>query len=633
MSGNTITASPKTGYYASGYQVTSGSATVTQSGNTFTVNPSSDCTVQIIFAAKPTYTVTYKANGATVSTATAYQGDAVTLPSSATAVDGWTFLGWTASALDQTTSKPSYYAPGVSFTPTANTTLYALYTYSEGGSGGEKVYQLLTGAPSDWSGNYVITYGNSSSLYALKGLSGNTKYESASSGGAVAFGSTGMSLSGSQLSNVGAAYKFTVASYNGKYSIKNASTGTYLANKSNYLYSNTSLSSSYCAWSLAMSGSAVSASNTGSSRYPYLAFSSSKYFMVNSSTSSICFWKETSAGVSYYATSPTAIQEPEPHTHSFGAWTSNNNGTHSHSCSCGASETQNCTYTNVVTAPTATAQGYTTHTCTVCGYSYVDSYTPAVGATYTVSFSVPSGVAAVAAVSCQEGASITLPTAGAPSGYTFLGWVTADVNNSASQPSSILTGSYTPGGNITLKALYSYTTSSGGSGYKLVTSAPSIWSGSYIITYGNTSGSMYVLKGLSGNTKYESASSGGAVAFSGTGLVLSGDTLTNASSAYVFNIASYNSKYSIRNASTGTYLASKSNYLYSNTSLSSKYCAWSLAMNGSAVKASNTASSRYPYLSFSSSKYFMVNSSASSGIYFWKLTEVGSATYYTTVIN
>ena len=65
---------------------------------------------------------------------------------------------------------------------------------------------------------------------------------------------------------------------------------------------------------------------------------------------------------------------------SWGAWTSNNNGTHSHSHSCSGcgdtqTETQNCTYTDVVTPPTTTSQGYTTHTCTVCGYSYVDSYT------------------------------------------------------------------------------------------------------------------------------------------------------------------------------------------------------------------------------------------------------------------
>jgi hypothetical protein len=34
-------------------------------------------------------------------------------------------------------------------------------------------------------------------------------------------------------------------------------------------------------------------------------------------------------------------------------------------------------YNNVTTAPTCTAQGYTTHTCTLCGESYTDNYVPA----------------------------------------------------------------------------------------------------------------------------------------------------------------------------------------------------------------------------------------------------------------
>ncbi len=39
-------------------------------------------------------------------------------------------------------------------------------------------------------------------------------------------------------------------------------------------------------------------------------------------------------------------------------------------------------YDSVVTAPTCTEQGYTTHTCTICGDSYVDSYVSATGHSY-----------------------------------------------------------------------------------------------------------------------------------------------------------------------------------------------------------------------------------------------------------
>ncbi len=112
-------------------------------------------------------------------------------------------------------------------------------------------------------------------------------------------------------------------------------------------------------------------------------------------------------------------------------------------------------------------------------------------------------------------------------------------------------------------------------------------------------------------------------------MTLSGSTLTNVGSAYIFHISSYSGKYVIQNASTGTYLASRSSYLYSYTSKSTSYCLWSLSASGSAITAANSASSSYPYLSFSSSKYFMINRTAGSTIRFWKLTE-GETTIYTT---
>ena len=47
-------------------------------------------------------------------------------------------------------------------------------------------------------------------------------------------------------------------------------------------------------------------------------------------------------------------------------------------------------YNTVVTAPTCTAEGYTTHTCTRCGDSYVDSKVPAKGHTSTVIPAIPA---------------------------------------------------------------------------------------------------------------------------------------------------------------------------------------------------------------------------------------------------
>ena len=923
VNGNKITATPKTGYYVSDAQVTSGTATVSINGNVITVNPSSDCTVKVIFAVKPQLTVNFMACGASAGSQTAYINDTITLPTTATAVNGYTFVGWVGSQVAETTEKPEFYAPGAEYTVTANATLYALYTRTEGSS--EIIYQIVAEPITDWTGKYVITCGKDTSMYVLKGLSGDTSYESASAGGTVSFASTGMTLDNGVLKNVGNAYVFEAAAAGTGYSLKNLSTNTYMGSYNSYLYSRSSYSSSYCVWDLEYDTYQIcmKVSNAASSNYPYMVKGSNAYFVINSSytNNKTQLWKQTTASTTYYNTNPSA----QSHTHTAAAAVQENvvaptctaAGSYDEVVYCstcgeelsrthktvaalghnpGASVQENyvaptatadggydtvvyCTrcsaelsrehttlpatgvttyYTvsfsvpdgvtapasqtvakgSSVTLPTAAAPagytflgwvtstvnnattmptvltgsytpaanitlkaiysytegsgavayqlvsstpsnwagnyvitngnstgmyvlkgvtpssngaeienssnastyassgmslsnnvlsnvadayvftleangsyytvksastgaymgmtsssylaGYTTYNSSYCrwtpavntsgaaqlknaangtypyfGFSTNNKYfwsasssnanvlrlwkatatgttyyttspsstTPQPETTYTVSFSVPSGVSAPASQTATANSYITLPTAAAPAGYTFLGWVTAAVNNSTTQPSNILTGSYKVTGNVTLRALYSYTSTSGGSstGYQKLSAAPSDWTGSYVITYGTSTSSLYVLKGLSGNTKYESASAGGAVLLANTGMSYADGKLTGATNAYVFNVASTGSKYTIQNASTGTYLGSYSSYLYSRSSYSSSYCQWSLSISGSNVTAANSASSRYPYLAFSSSNYFMVSSSAPTGLYFWKQTTGGTTTtYYTT---
>ena len=62
------------------------------------------------------------------------------------------------------------------------------------------------------------------------------------------------------------------------------------------------------------------------------------------------------------------------HTHSFGDWNIDE-VKHWKECKCGVkSDLALHHYTSVVTPPTETEKGYTTHTCDYCGTSYVDSY-------------------------------------------------------------------------------------------------------------------------------------------------------------------------------------------------------------------------------------------------------------------
>lgn len=72
------------------------------------------------------------------------------------------------------------------------------------------------------------------------------------------------------------------------------------------------------------------------------------------------------------------------HTHSYSSSitkqpTCTTTGVRTYTCSCGSSYTETIpakghSYKNQVIAPTLTEKGYTLHTCSVCGYSYKDSY-------------------------------------------------------------------------------------------------------------------------------------------------------------------------------------------------------------------------------------------------------------------
>lgn len=133
LSGSVITATPNSGYRVSTtnpYTISpAGSAAVSQNGNAFTVTPSANTTVTINFEAIPTYTVTFS-DGGSVTEATG--GAGVTLPSRSD-VGSYTFAGWsTTNVSSETTTAPTI-IPAGTYHPTANITLYPVYTKTEGG--------------------------------------------------------------------------------------------------------------------------------------------------------------------------------------------------------------------------------------------------------------------------------------------------------------------------------------------------------------------------------------------------------------------------------------------------------------------------------------------------------------------
>ena len=520
VNGCIITASPKTGYYAQGYTVTSGTASVTQNGNTFTVAPTSNCTVRINFAAKTSVTVTLSNNGST-SAKTGFAGDPMTL-TAPTAPENYTFVGWVSSSVNESTTKPATVYT-TSFTPTASCTLYALFSHVVGGGGGSSTqFELYSGTITE--GDYVITYQNG----AMKAEVVNKR-----------LGYTDVTVTNDVVSNPAASLIWHIAPSGSYWTIYNASANQYAA--SSGVKNNAALNSSgtddNSLWTV-----------TGSSAYEFenkynkansinaLLRKNDTYGFATYSSSTggaLTLYKAGAGGTTYYTTSTgpacshtytSVVTQPtctaggyttytcskcgDTYTgnevaalgHNYGSFSHNassNPSTHSKTCSrCSDKVTEACSFKSTTSGTT------TTHTCSVCRYSYTTSVQ-----SYTVSFRVPAGVTPISAETVLEDTAMNLPTAGSVEDYTFCGWVTNTVDPEIETAPAILTGSFMPDQNITLYALYSRTEAGSGSGTPTLTkmvAGDTIADGDKLVIvahdqnnvalYAETTGSSYVKK-------------------------------------------------------------------------------------------------------------------------------------------
>lgn len=231
-------------------------------------------------------------------------------PSGTLTVDGWEFAGWVISEVSTTTNEVQ---PLSSVTVAdSDINLYALFTHTVSSTW----YDLLTQAPSDWTGNYVITGKQNKDTdvykYVLPGLNNETSYENSSvSNRIVLFENSGISYdsTNNRLTNVDPLYVFSVESYSDGYSVKNSSTNTYLYSTSGTLYAKDTIDSD-CAWTLSFSSPGVVMQNTTHSSYQYLALlesstdSTVKFFGLFNQSSTVYLWKENTGSTTTYATSP-----------------------------------------------------------------------------------------------------------------------------------------------------------------------------------------------------------------------------------------------------------------------------------------------------------------------------------------
>ena len=500
ISGNTITATPATGYFAQGYTVISGNATVSQSGNTFVVNAQSDCVVQIDFAAKTRISVSF--SGANAATQSGYAGDTMTLPT-AVAPEGFTFLGWLDAPLDgNTIEKPQYHTD--SFVPTGNTTLYALYSYMEADSGtGSGDYVKVKENPGDWSGEYII-------VYEAGGLvldSSRTTMDAANNYQKVTISNGTISAA------EGDPYKFVIEQHDGGYSI-HGTNGLYIGCSTNANLLNTGSSAMKNTLSMDASGN-VNIIGSGGAYLRYnLSASRFRYYKSSSYSSQkpvALYVKDGTSGTTWYTCEAVLCSHPNPRTESAVAPTCTDGGfsagVYCPDCASYISGHEPVaalghSYVGKVTAPTATQQGYTVYTCSRCGDHYTADYVEPLGQIYNISFVVPKGVSAVADMECGK-AGIMLPTAGIPEGeysYIFCGWTTGRVDHATQKP-EILSGSFVAKEDTTLYAVYSYVVGGTGTAEYVLTELSDIKPTDTVVITMNYNGTVYALTGANGSSK------------------------------------------------------------------------------------------------------------------------------------
>ena len=179
--GNAITATPKEGYIidkTTPYEVTSGTASIAQSSNVFTVTADADCTIKINFAVAPKYDVKWSVNGVIVSTDKVDENSAITFTDPTSGIPaGYVFKGWVeeANKIDvptDTDPKDNYIA---SATCTDNVTYYAVLAVA---TEGEEVSTLTQTLTYDSSDSYPWEIGGSNtdkSSYTLLHTGGYVK--------------------------------------------------------------------------------------------------------------------------------------------------------------------------------------------------------------------------------------------------------------------------------------------------------------------------------------------------------------------------------------------------------------------------------------------------------------------------
>ena len=357
-------------------------------------------TVKLDASAKPSVLTLVTAEG--TQTMTSYVGESVTLPS-ANGYDGYAFQGWVSAKVSSSTTKPTTYASGSSYSLTAQVhTLYALYaktdgspvTYTREKTDNFRGSWAFVGYPYDADqGKFLpdepVAMGKSGASVDITSLSDGKIY-------------AGQNKFATQVAGI--TYTLTYYTNYSSYCLYNADTGMYLlAYKGELLEESKVYLESL--WTITSnSDGSVLCTNYNDKNAVLLYNDASGKFQVFDNSQQIVsgyyptdFYAlymyrraENTVKIEYYTTELSICQIKG---HSYESVvteaTCTTGGYTTHTCTvCGSSyasdrvNPKGHSYESVTTQPTCTVGGYTTYTCTACGDSYVDDRTEPAEHTY-----------------------------------------------------------------------------------------------------------------------------------------------------------------------------------------------------------------------------------------------------------
>ena len=281
-----------------------------------------------------------------------YTAGGIALPTAGTPSEDYTFAGWVAEEVDNSTAVPEIYKAGEKFTANEAITLYALYTYVVEGEGSATTEYVLTDISRIEANDTVVIVatktGTNAGTYAMTNNNGTGSAPAAYT----------VTVDGNKLSGtIGENLKWNIGGdSNGYIFYPNGSTSTWLycTSTNNGVRVGTNTNKTF---KLDASGYLM---HIGTSRYLGVYNAQDwRCYTTNTGTSNIAnqtfgFYVETEgvASTTYYTTVIDSTPVECEHN-----------------------------YESVVTAPDCVNGGYTTYTCSLCNDSYVADRVDALGHT------------------------------------------------------------------------------------------------------------------------------------------------------------------------------------------------------------------------------------------------------------